>query len=113
MEEEVAMREQLERSVEELDLPSVMHALADPTRLRMVAVLDGGAERSCAELAEQVGTAMAKSTTSHHLSVLREAGLIRTRQEGQRKLATLRRMELDAKFPGLLDAVIGGLDTSL
>jgi DNA-binding transcriptional ArsR family regulator len=107
------VREQPELSVEELDLPSVMHALADPSRLQMVAVLGGGAELSCAELAEQAGTSMAKSTISHHLAVLREAGLIRTRHEGQRKLATLRREELDAKFPGLLDAVIGGVDASL
>ena len=51
------MREQPELSIEELDLPSVMHALADPSRLRMVAVLEGGAELSCAELGEQAGTA--------------------------------------------------------
>ena len=53
---------------------------------------------------------MAKSTTTHHLGVLREAGLITTRHEGQRKLATLRRSELDARFPGLLDAVIAGVE---
>ena len=107
------MREQAELSREELDLPSVMHALADPSRLRMVAVLDDGVELSCSELGEQAGTATAKSTTTHHVAVLREAGLIRTRHEGQRKLATLRRVELDAKFPGLLDAVIGGMDASV
>jgi DNA-binding transcriptional ArsR family regulator len=77
-----------------------------------VAVLDGGAELSCAQLGERAGTATAKSTTTHHVAVLRDAGLIRTRHEGQRKLATLRRVDLDAKFPGLLDAVIGGMDAS-
>lgn len=107
------MREQAELSMEELDLPSVMHALADPSRLRMVVALGDGIELSCAELGEQAGTAMAKSTTTHHVAVLREAGLIRTRHVGQRKLATLRRMELDAKFPGLLDAVIAGMAASL
>jgi DNA-binding transcriptional ArsR family regulator len=107
------MREQPELSTEELDLPSVMHALADPSRLRMVAALDGGAELSCAELGERAGTATAKSTTTHHVGVLREAGLVRTRYEGQRKLVTLRRTELDAKFPGLLDAVISGMDASV
>jgi DNA-binding transcriptional ArsR family regulator len=78
----------------------------------MVAALDDGAELACAVLGEQAG-GMAKSTTTHHLSVLRGAGLIRTRHEGQRKLATLRRAELDKKFPGLLDAVIRGMDNSL
>ena len=90
-----------------------MHALADPSRSRMVAALGGGAELSCAELREQAGTATAKSTTTHHVAVLRDAGLVRTRHEGQRKLVTLRRAELDAKFPGLLDAVIGGTDASV
>lgn len=106
------MRERPELSADELDLASVMHALADPSRLRMVAALDGGTELACAVLGEQAG-GMAKSTTTHHLSVLRDAGIIRTRQEGQRKLATLRRGELDEKFPGLLDAVIRGMDNSL
>jgi DNA-binding transcriptional ArsR family regulator len=107
------MRERAEVLEDELDLPSVMHALADPSRLRMVAALDGGVELSCSILAEHAGTAVAKSTTSHHLAVLRDAGLIRTRHEGQRKLATLRRVELDSKFPGLLDAVISGVGDSL
>jgi DNA-binding transcriptional ArsR family regulator len=106
------MRERPELRGDELDLASVMHALADPSRLRMVAALAGGVELSCAVLGEQAG-GMAKSTTTHHLSVLRDAGLIRTRHEGQRKLATLRRAELDQKFPGLLDAVITGMDNSL
>jgi DNA-binding transcriptional ArsR family regulator len=107
------VREQPELLMEEVDLPSVMHALADPSRLRMVAALARGAELSCAELGQQAGTALAKSTTTHHLTVLRESGLIRTRHEGQRKLATLRRGEFDARFPGLLDAVIAGVDASL
>ena len=107
------MRERPELPQDELDLASVMHALADPSRLRMVAALDGGTELACAVLGEQAGVGMATSTTTHHLSVLRDAGLIRTRHEGQRKLATLRRAELDAKFPGLMDAVIKGMDNSL
>src|SRR5580692_11863472 len=103
------MRERAELPVEEINLASVMHALADPSRLRMVAALDGRPELSCAALGEKAGTAMAKSTTTHHLGVLREAGLITTRHEGQRRLATLRRSDLDARFPGLLDAVIAGV----
>jgi DNA-binding transcriptional ArsR family regulator len=104
------VRERTALPMEEMDLASVMHALADPSRLRMVAALDREPELSCAALGERSGTGMAKSTTTHHLGVLREAGLIATRHEGQRKLATLRRAELDAKFPGLLDAVIAGVN---
>jgi DNA-binding transcriptional ArsR family regulator len=103
------VRERTELSTEEMDLASVMHALADPSRLRMVAALDHEPELSCSALGERSGTGMAKSTTTHHLRVLREAGLIATRHEGQRKLATLRRAEVDTKFPGLLDAVVAGV----
>src|ERR1700733_11710855 len=107
------MRERPELGSDELDLASVMHALADPSRLRMVAALDGGAELACAVLGGRAGVGMAKSTTTPPLSVLRDAGLIRPRHEGQRKLATLRRAEVEKKFPGLLDAVIRGMDNSL
>jgi DNA-binding transcriptional ArsR family regulator len=104
------MREGSEVSPEDMDLASVMHALADPSRLRMVAALGVTPELTCAALGEQAGTGMAKSTTTHHLAVLRGAGVISTRHEGQRKLAALRREELDMRFPGLLDAVLTGLD---
>jgi DNA-binding transcriptional ArsR family regulator len=94
------MREGSEVPAEDMDLASVMHALADPSRLRMVAALGATPELSCAALGEQAGSGLAKSTTTHHLGVLRAAGLISTRHEGQRKLATLRKAELDSRFPG-------------
>jgi hypothetical protein len=38
--------------------------------------------------------------------VLREAGVIRQDEEGTSRLNRLRRGDLDARFPGLLDAVL-------
>jgi hypothetical protein len=38
--------------------------------------------------------------------VLREAGVIEQRQLGTSRLNSLRRDDLDARFPGLLDAVL-------
>ena len=74
------MRELPEPAVEEIDLASVMHTLADPSRLRSVAALaDATDVTSCSDLAELAGAeGLAKSTWSHHLRVLREAGVIRT-----------------------------------
>jgi DNA-binding transcriptional ArsR family regulator len=43
---------------------------------------------------------------SHHLRVLREAGLTRTRVEGAKRYVSLRREDLQARFPGLLEAVL-------
>jgi DNA-binding transcriptional ArsR family regulator len=92
---------------EELDLPAVLGALADPGRLAVIRTLADAGEESCARILEESGLGYSKSTMSHHLKVLREAGLTRTRVEGARRYVSLRRGDLDARFPGLLDAVLG------
>jgi len=81
----------------EVPLTSVLAALADPLRLGIVRLLADGAERQCGEL----DTPVSKSTLSHHMKVLRMAGVIRARSEGTRCYAHLRREELDERFPGL------------
>ncbi|MFM0050756.1 ArsR/SmtB family transcription factor [Caballeronia grimmiae] len=47
-----------------------------------------------------------KSSVSHHFRILREPGLVRTRVAGTVHQDSLRRAELDARFPGLMEAVI-------
>lgn len=47
-----------------------------------------------------------RSTFSHPLKTLRKAGLIRNEPAGRRRTVTLRRAELDERFPGLLEAVL-------
>ncbi|MFJ4467147.1 ArsR/SmtB family transcription factor [Streptomyces sp. NPDC089424] len=86
----------------EIELPRLLGALSDPTRLGIVRLLSDGHERGWGQLCAPV----AKSTMSHHLKVLREAGVTRTRQEGTRCYVTLRRDVLDARFPGLLSALL-------
>jgi DNA-binding transcriptional ArsR family regulator len=46
---------------------------------------------------------ISRSTLSHHVKVLREAGLVHTRVHGTRRLLTLRHDELEQRFPGLLN----------
>ncbi|WP_235883349.1 ArsR/SmtB family transcription factor [Saccharopolyspora elongata] len=86
----------------EMTLIGVMAALSDPIRVGLVRVLADGLERGWGELRAPV----AKSTLSHHLRVLRDAGVTRTRQEGTRCFVELRRSDLEARFPGLLNAVL-------
>ncbi|MFD7409327.1 ArsR/SmtB family transcription factor [Streptomyces sp. NPDC059866] len=86
----------------EIALPRLLGVLSDPTRLGIVRVLSDGAERGWGQLCAPV----AKSTLSHHLKMLREAGVTQTRQEGTRCYVTLRREALDARFPGLLPALL-------
>jgi DNA-binding transcriptional ArsR family regulator len=84
-----------------IELADVLHALSDPTRLEIVRGLDADGERQCGSF----DLGLTKATRSHHFKVLREAGLTFTRLEGTARYVTLRRAEIDAKFPGLLDAV--------
>ena len=89
-------------SLDALDLGTVLHALSDPIRLRMVAQLADGNEHTCGSF----GLPIAKSTCSHHFRVLREAGVVAQRIDGKCRLNRLRSEELDQRFPGLLAAVL-------
>jgi DNA-binding transcriptional ArsR family regulator len=60
------------------EIVPVFRALADPVRLQLVGLIAGG-ERCNAELAAELGVSPA--TVSHHLKVLRRAGLLRERRE--------------------------------
>lgn len=92
----------------DLDLVTVLNALADPVRLTYVqALAAAGASTLCGEVLRDSGITITKSTLSHHLRVLREAGLTRTRVVGTRRQVSLRRDDLEERFPGLLDAVCG------
>lgn len=85
-----------------VSLERLFYALSDPTRLDIVRRLSQVDEAACAEL--EFGRP--KSSMSHHFRILREAGLVFTRAEGTTHLNKLRRKELDARFPGLLRAVL-------
>ncbi len=87
----------------EIELAGVLHALSDPHRLEIVRRLDEDSQpRACGTF----GVDLSKSTMTHHFRTLREAGVIRQEREGTTKLTSLRREDLDARFPGLLDAVL-------
>jgi DNA-binding transcriptional ArsR family regulator len=84
----------------------VLAALADPVRLAYVQeVALRGPWVRCGEVLADRGIAISKSTLSHHLRVLREAGITATRVEGARRFVSLRTDDLDARFPGLLQSV--------
>ena len=87
---------------EEIELAAVLHALSDPMRLAIVAGLASEDKRTCKSFELPV----TKSTCTHHFRVLREAGVIRQQLEGTTRLNSLRREDLDGRFPGLLDSVL-------
>jgi DNA-binding transcriptional ArsR family regulator len=90
---------------ESIEIVTVLQALADPVRLEVLRELAKVTEpRSCALEAYDVDITAA--TLSHHWRVLREAGLTTTFVEGRTRWVELRRDDLQARFPGLLDAVL-------
>lgn len=87
---------------DQLQLAAVLYALSDPTRLEVVRQLAQEGERACGTF--ELPTT--KATLSHHFKVLREAGITLTRVEGVYRFISLRREDLEARFPGLLPAVL-------
>lgn len=89
----------------DVELPAVLFALSDPARLDLVRQLATRGPLTVAQC-QATGPDVPKSTFSHHLKTLREAGLIRNEPSGRQRTVTLRRAEVEARFPGLLDAVL-------
>jgi DNA-binding transcriptional ArsR family regulator len=89
----------------DLELPTVLFALSDPARLELVKELATHGPLTVAQC-QATGPDVPKSTFSHHLKTLREAGLIRNEPAGRQRTITLRRSEIEERFPGLLDAVL-------
>jgi DNA-binding transcriptional ArsR family regulator len=84
---------------------NALEALADPTRRRIIELL-ADAERSAGELAAHFPTS--RPGVSRHLRVLREAGLVHVREEGQRRLYSLEAQplaELSVWLENRLDAL--------
>ncbi len=89
--------------VSAFELAGVLFALSDPARLAIVRqIAVPGQVSTC----QSVGSDMPKSTRSHHLKVLREAGVTRSEQRGRERVLTLRREELESRWPGLLTAIL-------
>ncbi|MCX5207058.1 helix-turn-helix domain-containing protein [Streptomyces sp. NBC_00237] len=92
----------------EIRLENVLHALSDPMRLLIVRDL----ARTEGELAcSAFELPVSKSTTTHHFRVLRESGVIEQAYRGTAKKSALRRADLEALFPGLLEAVLAAAES--
>jgi DNA-binding transcriptional ArsR family regulator len=89
-----------------IDLATVLRTLGDPSRLTIVRLLSERGELNCSEVQEELELPL--STCSYHLRLLREAGVTRTRASGTLRYVSLRREDLDSRFPGLLGALTAG-----
>jgi DNA-binding transcriptional ArsR family regulator len=90
--------------LKEVSLEQVLKALGDPVRISIVRQLLSSPtkEKACGTFDYTI----TKATFSHHMQILREAGVIRTCQEGTRRMTSLRGEELNKRFPGLLEMIL-------
>jgi DNA-binding transcriptional ArsR family regulator len=99
-------RAPLHPTPEQIELPMVLDCLSDPTRLAIVFTLAGNDQEVRELRCGDFNAFSGKSNLAYHFAKLREAGLIETRIVGTTRYQRLRRKDLDARFPGLLDAII-------
>jgi len=86
-----------------LDLATIMRTLGDPLRLEIVRLLATEDELLCGEIYDRLG--LPASTGSYHARLLREAGVTRSRAAGNQRLISLRRDDLESRFPGLVELI--------
>lgn len=88
--------------MKDLTIDGVLYALSDPIRRTIVAKLANCESMSCTKSCADISP----STISFHHKILRENGLIRSEKKGVEVINTLRKDEIDKKFPGLLDSIL-------
>jgi len=87
---------------DEITLIQVLHALSDPVRMEIVLKIARAGQVACGAFE----IPMPKSTLSHHFKVLRESGVVASRREGNELMNSLRFEDLEARFPGVIKAII-------
>ena len=87
---------------DDISLHGVLYALGDPIRLQIVRCLAQTDTACCGSLTNN----LPKSTLTRHFRVLRENGVIAQETRGRQLLNTLRRADLEARFPHLLNTIL-------
>src|ERR687892_361914 len=96
-----------------MPVDDTLRALAHPARRSMLELV-WDAERSSSELAEAV--ALTRPAASQHLKVLRDAGLVRVRVDGNQRLYRVdsdRLAEVRAALEGFWGARLGRLSAAI
>lgn len=102
------MRRLTHPPIDSVTVEGILHALADPERMAIFASLTAaGAAQACTNFQKINERTVPKSTLSQHFRALREAGLVHSERQGVEMLNSSRRAEIDKRFPGLIDAVMG------
>jgi DNA-binding transcriptional ArsR family regulator len=97
-------------SREDISIFGILYALSEPVRFSIIEQLANGTELTCG--AFKLPSTKGKSTMTHHFKVLRDSGLIFTRVDGREHYTSLRRAEIEERFPQLLDILLKAWQTS-
>ena len=101
------MKPLIHPAIEDVPLEAILHALADPARVALFyEIVYQEGPKNCTKLVSVLEKPIPKSTLSQHVRILREAGLIRGNRHGHEMRNTSRYAEVEARYPGLLHAVI-------
>ncbi len=101
------MRPLFHPAIETIQPEAILHALSDPSRAAIFArIMRAGCVEACSALSVLGDRVIPKSSLSSHFKVLREAGLIRSERHGVEMRNHSRWVEVEARFPGLLSAIV-------
>ena len=94
-------------SLDDVTVEGILHALADPVRVAIFANIVGSVcSQNCSTFLCVDEKTIPRSTLSQHFRALREAGLIRGERRGVEMHNTPRCLEIDRRFPGLIEAIV-------
>ncbi len=89
-----------EFDIEKLPMAAEMlKAIAHPMRIAIVGYLEGGVKLTVTEIHERLG--IEQSTTSHHLGILKNKGVLSSKRDGKNTYYFLKHKELS----GLLECI--------
>lgn len=101
------MRPLYHPAIEEITVQGILHALADPVRVRiLMGLFRSDCTRNCTTFLNVSNTPLPKSTLSMHFGVLRESGLIRSERRGVELHNQVRDKDVMPKFGPLIDAIL-------
>jgi DNA-binding transcriptional ArsR family regulator len=93
--------------IEDVPLEAVLHALSEPVRVAIFCdIAAATSPRTCSNFLSVADKSIPKSTLSQHFKALREAGLIYSERHGVEMRNVSRCAEVNARFPGLVPAII-------
>jgi DNA-binding transcriptional ArsR family regulator len=90
---------------DQITLPNVLAALGDDTRLAIIGCL-ARCEATSGLVCGQFSTPTSKTNLTYHVAKLREAGIVNVTPEGTKRRVTLRRDDLNERFPGFLESIL-------